>query len=346
MKPLISSSNKNQLDSLVLLRGIAVLLVCFCHFARPLSQGHALAGLFGWFDDYGRFGVHVFFVISGFVIPLSLWHGKYQIRDYGRFLYKRLLRLHPPYLAALALTLLIMFFSYKVRHVAFPESALSILQSMVYFHVPRDNQVYWTLMVEAQYYLFIGLFFSSLMAYPRVTLCVVTPILLALTQVDLPFHIRLLSYLPFFLVGTIGFLIYTNHGKQVLNVAALSAVLIFSFFVHALPAFVATITTVICIIGCRIRIPQILRFPGKISYSMYLIHIPIGIKFINLAMRRLDPAYSGLLFLVTMIVLFVVSWLFYKIFEEFSENLSRKIKYKAARSVQVVKRDKDKMAVA
>ncbi len=329
----------------MLLRGIAVLLVCFCHFGKPLSHGHALAGLFGWFNDYGRFGVHVFFVISGFVIPLSLWHGKYQIRDYGRFLYKRLLRLHPPYLAALALTLLIMFFAYKARHVAFPENALSILQSALYLHVPPDNPVYWTLIVEAQYYLFIGLFFAALMAYPRITLCVVTPILLALTQVDLPFHIWLLPYIPFFLIGTIGFLIYTSNGNPVLNTAVLFSVLVFSFFVHELPAFLASVATVTCIIACRIRIPRILQFPGKISYSIYLIHMPIGVKLINLAMRRLDPAYSGLLFLVTMMVIFVTSWLFYKIFEEFSENLSRKIKYRAAFENGVDKRNKDKMVV-
>jgi peptidoglycan/LPS O-acetylase OafA/YrhL len=49
----------------VLLRGVAVLLVCFCHFGAPLSEGHAFASLFQWFDDYGKYGVHVFFCDFG-----------------------------------------------------------------------------------------------------------------------------------------------------------------------------------------------------------------------------------------------------------------------------------------
>jgi peptidoglycan/LPS O-acetylase OafA/YrhL len=60
-----NSIQESQLDVLVLLRGVAVLLVCFCHFGAPLSEGHAFASLFQWFDDYGKYGVHVFFCDFG-----------------------------------------------------------------------------------------------------------------------------------------------------------------------------------------------------------------------------------------------------------------------------------------
>lgn len=92
---------KNKLDSLDLLRGIAVLAVCFCHFGGALSSGNWLAEIFGYLHTYGKYGVHVFFVISGFVIPLSLNKSQYTINQYGHFLLKRFVRLHPPYLVAL-----------------------------------------------------------------------------------------------------------------------------------------------------------------------------------------------------------------------------------------------------
>jgi peptidoglycan/LPS O-acetylase OafA/YrhL len=118
-----------------------------------------------------------FFVISGFVIPLSLLKGRYHINDYTRFLYKRVLRLHPPYLAALALTLIIMFLSYKARKVNFPENGVSIFKSIWYLHIPSDNPVFWTLAVEAQYYLFIGLFYILLTRYTKQSLFIGIPLL-------------------------------------------------------------------------------------------------------------------------------------------------------------------------
>jgi len=46
------------------------------------------------------------FVISGFVIPWSLYRSQYVLRDYPKFLLKRNVRLYPPYLASIAITIL------------------------------------------------------------------------------------------------------------------------------------------------------------------------------------------------------------------------------------------------
>ncbi|WP_028669044.1 acyltransferase family protein [Runella zeae] len=149
-----------KIDSLVLLRAIAVVLVVFCHLGHPLEDD----GLFGLFfelmHNYGKYGVHIFFVVSGFIIPYSMYKSHYTLNNYFKFLYKRLIRLHPPYLFALLLTLIISFFSYKLRHLNFPETLKSVFFSFFYFHVPADNPVFWTLAVEAQYYLLIGIIFT------------------------------------------------------------------------------------------------------------------------------------------------------------------------------------------
>ncbi|MEH6406586.1 MAG: acyltransferase [Leeuwenhoekiella sp.] len=317
---------KQQLDSLILLRVIAVIMVCFCHYGNALSEGHRFAGLFRIFSDYGNYGVHVFFVISGFVIPLSFARGNYKLYHYPRFLYKRFLRLHPPYLAALALTLIISFASYQVRNLPFPEDALSILKSTLYLHLPSSNPVFWTLAIEAQYYLFIGLFYIALVKYPRKSIFIFIPVLLVLSQLSFV-HIEFLNFLIFFLMGTIGFLIYNNMGNRILNSYTLAGLIIFMVIFYDIEESIAACSTLLFILLYRKPIPKYLKFPGMISYSIYLIHFPLGIKFINLIKHKIPLSYSWVLFSVTMILVFAASYLFYRVFELHSEKLSKKIKY-------------------
>ena len=98
------------LDSL---RGLASFLVAWFHFVtfffqRPGdNEGHP-------FGLHGHLGVQMFFVISGFVIPFSLHGSGYTIQSAGRFMLKRLARLHPPYLASIAFTLAVAFAANRV----------------------------------------------------------------------------------------------------------------------------------------------------------------------------------------------------------------------------------------
>jgi peptidoglycan/LPS O-acetylase OafA/YrhL len=58
-----------RITNLDILRAIAALMVCLVHFLRkPLYEGTIIWDIF----QYGKHGVDIFFVISGFVIPLSL----------------------------------------------------------------------------------------------------------------------------------------------------------------------------------------------------------------------------------------------------------------------------------
>lgn len=320
-------NNNNSLDSLVLLRCIAVFMVCFSHFGGALEKGHDFSSLFKAFKDYGIYGVHVFFVISGFVIPLSLLRGKYSIVDYPLFLWKRVLRLHPPYLAALALTLVIMFISYKVRHVVFPENVMSIFKSVFYLHFPPDNPVFWTLMVEAQYYIFIGLFYILLIKYSKIALLLVIPILLMLGQTYIVNYINLLQYIPFFLIGTVAFFIYSKIGSYILNAITLIGLFLFILLFKEIHSFIASVFSVIFILFFKKEVSVKIKFFGLISYSIYLIHFPIGIKFINYLNPKINSSYSWLLFLVTIVFITTISWVFYIVFESYSEKLSKRIKY-------------------
>ncbi|MFV8336863.1 acyltransferase family protein [Flavobacterium sp. RSP29] len=322
----INKSN-NSLDILVLLRAIAVMMVCFCHFGGALSEGHNLASLFTYFHDYGKYGVHVFFVISGFVIPLSFLRGKYSFNNYPRFLIKRVLRLHPPYLAALLLTLVVMYLSYSVRQIEFPENAITVFKSFFYIHAPADNPVFWTLMIEAQYYIFIGIFYILLIQFPRLSLLLIVPLLLIISQTFVADYIGLFQFVVFFLVGTVGFLIYTKNGNYCLNYITLISLFFYIYFVNDIAAFISSFISLLLILSVKRKIPPSIQFLGLISYSIYLIHFPIGIKFINFFKTKIDPSYSWLLLIITLLIIVLFSWVFYLLFESFSEKLSKKIKY-------------------
>jgi peptidoglycan/LPS O-acetylase OafA/YrhL len=66
---------------------------------RTQDAAHAF-GVFDGFSKFGYLGVDVFFVISGFVIPYSLWGREYSLRQFPRYMIRRAVRLEPPYLAS------------------------------------------------------------------------------------------------------------------------------------------------------------------------------------------------------------------------------------------------------
>lgn len=321
---------RNKLDSLVLLRAIAVIAVCFCHFGYPLYTNNSYNNLFVFFYDYGKYGVQIFFIVSGFVIPLSLYMARYSIKHYFQFLWKRFLRLHPPYLAALAITLLISFVAYKVRGINYPETIESIIASLFYFHFPDDNPVFWTLAVEAEYYLFIGLFYTLIINMPRAYVSLFTPFLILLSQSQLAEHILFFSYIVYFLIGITGFMIYTAIGSKSLNVLALVILLPIVYIVYGpTEAFVAS-ATISFILWYQGSVNQTTTFVGEISYSLYLIHFPIGIKFINLLNPLFSPANKWMLFILAIVMTILLSRIFYKIVENPFAKLSAKIKYKSS----------------
>lgn len=324
-------AEKSKVTSLALLRGIAVLLVCFCHFAKPISKGTVFPELFKLIGEYGQYGVHIFFVISGFVIPFSLHKAQYEIIDYFRFLYKRLLRLHPPYLVALAFTLLISAASYKYRHLQNPETAYSIIKSLFYAHAPSDNPVFWTLRIEAEYYIFMGIFFVILARFSRMTLIIGLPLLLLASQSPLVNYIGLLDYIVFFMIGTIGYQIYISKGSALFEMTTLGLVIIYSFFYYELAACLVAIATILIILYHRTKIPPALEFPGEISYSLYLIHFPLGIKIINMAQNHMSSGFFWVLFFAVTVLCGLFAWVFWLYIEKPSAALSNRVKYGKAR---------------
>jgi peptidoglycan/LPS O-acetylase OafA/YrhL len=159
------SNPKLRLSTIDSLRGLACLAVALCHLTLDSKRftGSALLGSIG---GYGMYGVQLFFVISGFVIPLSLAQADYRAGNYLRFLGKRIIRLHPPYLATIGLILCLGYLANFVPQFhgeRFAPDLKHILMHLIYGNhaagYPWLTSVFWTLAIELQWYLLIGLAF-------------------------------------------------------------------------------------------------------------------------------------------------------------------------------------------
>ncbi|MGH9899783.1 MAG: acyltransferase family protein, partial [Pyrinomonadaceae bacterium] len=92
-----SRSQTGYVEIISLLRGLSCLAVALFHLTQAdptlFDARVVFVGAFGW---YGA--TTIFFVISGYIIPYSLSRSGYQLRDFGTFVLKRIIRIDPPYL--------------------------------------------------------------------------------------------------------------------------------------------------------------------------------------------------------------------------------------------------------
>lgn len=320
-------SRNERINSVEWLRGIAALGICQMHAFCALdffSKDEV------FFQTYifpisiaGRLGVAVFFVISGFIIPYSMWRRNFTIRDFFSFLLKRLKRLEPPYLVAILLTLFIAFITTSIKvGKTYEIDWFNLILHFGYLNVFFDNvwvnPVFWTLAIEFQFYILIALLFPLLLKNN------ITILLLSLGSAMIsqyfPMPHFILLHFQLFILGILCFKKYINQISPTafwLHVT-LNAALVYHF--HAKAYMVASLATVFIIL-LRLQLnfkPMI--YLGKISYSLYLIHWIVGIELIrNLYLfynPNSDETTKILLALFIVIISLILSILFYKLIEK------------------------------
>jgi peptidoglycan/LPS O-acetylase OafA/YrhL len=306
---------------------VAALAVAWFHFTNGSGVLHD-----GWLyrsGQYGWMGVEMFFVISGFIIPYSLYKAGYRIHDFGRFLIKRIARLDPPYFADILLCLALSYlvtlapgFRGQWPHYTWGQLAAHVAYVNSFLHLRWVNVVFWSLGIEFQYYLLIGLAFPLLVARGSALRFGFLGLLLAVSVLirdeALVFH-----YLPFFVAGILTFqsragLISTR--ALLLGLAATGI---------AGPSACVGIATALAIRFVEIPRSWLTRF-GLLSYSLYLLHVPIGGKIMNLGGRFVHgtPAMAVLL-AAAMGSSIAAAAVFYRLVEQPSQRLSSSIRFRA-----------------
>lgn len=280
------------------MRGLAALAVAWFHLTNGYPDWVARTGSHGWL------GVEVFFVISGMVIPLSLVHDWQQhgVRALPLFLLRRFVRIEPPYLFSVllvvALNLLAMRIpgfhgelrAYPLEQIALHTAYLIPLSSYGWL-----QPVYWTLAYEFAFYLTVAVTMGALASSRHGLIAGVFAGVLVLVA------IRWASpLLALFVMGCLVFRARSGltHARSVGLALLACAVVMIS--VDALAQGILGLLTATALLFERQIEPLATRIPvlgrlGAISFSLYLLHVPIGGKIVNLGQRWLTTPLGHLL---------------------------------------------------
>jgi peptidoglycan/LPS O-acetylase OafA/YrhL len=328
---------QKQINIVVALRGIAALAVALFHIVcSPI--GFVTDAFTRHVFIHGAYGVQLFFVISGLVIPLSMIKGEYSIRKFGKFMLKRTIRIEPTYIVTILLCCaLIILRRLILGEAGNPLPSLNEMVANVTYVVPFTqfdwiNPVFWTLGVELQYYLFIALIWPAFNIFKSNWMLLLLPalswLLPAFFGTSFFFH-----HFGFFAVGCILALFIAGRIPFVWMLST-------EIFVHA-SIFVAYDKWSFLLISALtaisiLLIPQrsggkILNFIGRQSYSLYLIHGLVGATFVNLSMRYFDVESifaKSFIVLLAVVLSLMAGQLIYLIIEKPSMRISKKISLK------------------
>ena len=310
------------------LRGFAALYVCWYHFVYGQQT------FLKWSAKYGWLGVHIFFVISGFIIPYSLYQYRYSIRDYFRFMGKRLARLHPPYLVSIALVIALDYAMMLIPHWKAPMPDTSLVNLASHFFYLNDfigrpwlNVVYWTLSIELQWYLLLGLVFP-LLGSRRWNRQLSGALLLILGHRLVPNEHVIFHIVPVFLIGVFVFQYRMGISSLWRALVSIAAMFMLMRVPIGMPVASTSVMAGLLIAFVTLENRWMLKL-GEVSYSLYLLHIPIGLRVIDLFSRL--PWSGELILLIDVFAIAVclyASVLFYRWIEEPSQKWSSAIKIK------------------
>jgi len=320
----------NRILELDVLRGIAAIAVVIYHNTWFIKhEGPAF--------NYGKTGVELFFMISGFVIFMSIGH----VKKGSDFVVNRVARLYPAYWLCVSFT-----FGLQLCNALLypkPESNLHLTRDYLvnltmfqyYFKVQDLDGPYWTLIIEMVFYIFM-LFLFSIKKLQKTEAIGATMLLIifVLQQLNVPtisgltttiFHyIPMLTFWGLFLSGIVFYKIYTEKGTyfRYLLLAACFGFELTQYDIRKFHDYLITFPEYVVILALYYGIflmfinnklsfivsrPTV--FLGKISYSLYLVHAYFSIEFfLPLLYHKLHINY-WLCLLINIPLVVVMAWL-------------------------------------
>jgi peptidoglycan/LPS O-acetylase OafA/YrhL len=341
------------------LRGIAALWVVCMHFQTLILERST--AIFSSFTDtvlkQGHVGVNIFFILSGFVIAYSIRSQIISVEFIGKFFIRRSIRLDPPYwLTLIVLTGIIMLgpFFLNKGHEYVPSMSdffFNVFYLQNFAEVRNILPVAWTLCLEIQLYLILVFFlwliqrvnlyydgdaFNYYSKFGFIFLNLIFFISLLQASHLLPAIIPglfLPSWYNFFM-GSLLCWVLLKYISDLQILIAFSLMALFSFIESGhdiLTTLILSLGMYFCIRANKLHTflsSSVFQFFGKISYSIYLIHWPLGIKFISVLAFVLGSSIDKIPAVVLLVfstgICVAASELFYRYVEYPFIKISRK----------------------
>lgn len=327
-------ARKHYLVGLDALRAVAAISVCLFHFTGGMMPKLMVPAVEHAFSR-GYLGVDIFFVISGFIIPYSLVGKNHQVAGFFAYLKKRVMRINPPAYASLFLVIGQWFIIDKlIQHTNRYTSNLTVGQllhnmlfTVPFTHYKWINGIFWTLAIEFQFYLFIGLLFSVLFERSVAWFVGLYALVAALSFIPGTEPMAFLHYSSLFALGGVALLWQQQRISQALYLAGLLGFGLLTYWQLDVYSAVIGVATAVGINMLKVRIPG-LSFVGRMSYSLYLVHGLIGTTAEFVLIKLLPPTTDARKVLLTLVCLGLAiggAYLFYRLIEQpFMKLASRK----------------------
>jgi peptidoglycan/LPS O-acetylase OafA/YrhL len=286
----MNSPNPTRVAEVDALRGVAAVAVMLFHYTTRISELYPM-GQDPWFSvPHGHYGVNLFFIISGYVIFMTLQ----RTRAPMDFVVSRFSRLFPAYWAAVVITFTVTsWLGLPGKTVSAAQAAGNLLMIHGFFKIPHVDGVYWTLEVELLFYAgMLALFMRGQLVrvhtwlWLALGLRLVYHLALEWAGVNLPWTIYrflILAYIPWFALGVAAFL--TVHPRDAQDprkslALALGAVTLIALTAGAAEGMLAAVLVWVVFAAATRKLPwlghPVMVWLGTISYTLYLLHENIG----------------------------------------------------------------------
>ena len=325
------------------LRGVAAFGVVLYHQLHCTVMDATLHRILPtWFVaicDFGRSGVDVFFVISGFVIAHSVRRLAPTWQGIGNFVLRRQLRLDPPYWLIIGLTLVEFSVANHVPglvHEPYPrlrEIATNFLYLQNIMHSGEIVAVAWTLCLEIQFYLVfiaatsLGWWLSGekIALSPWTVACVGISAVCCLPLARSQFE-SIAWFFPSWPYFAFGAMVnWTTHRCTSIWWLVAFALLfaaetawsassdLLVGLCTALAIFAAAETGKLRTLGSNV----VLQYLGRISYSLYLVHILVLVVVLRVGYKLTyeNPRAALGWFILSVLLSVLIADLFHRIVE-------------------------------
>ena len=328
-----------ELDAL---RGLAAISVVFFHYTRPQNVSHIFS--------FGVTAVDLFFMISGFVIFMSI----NKISSGKKFVINRISRLYPTYWFCVIFAFAVMTFlkisKFPINHIKIYSSwdfVANLTMFQLYFNVPNLDGPYWTLIVEMLFYILILILFQlNLLKHITLIGCLINVLIIVNYYLvsnnyinNYTAYFPLLNHFPLFLAGIVFYkMAVTEIKKQgylILLFCFITQILIYQFL-ESDPFFISqseycfilfiyfSLFVLFITNNLKFLVNKVTIFLGEISYALYLIHSYAFRGIIGFLQSHYHiPFWIATLFIVLPIVI-VFAYLITKFVER---PYNKKLKY-------------------
>lgn len=304
------ASSPSRLASLDALRGLAALAVVLFHYLpyydKLFGHGFALPEAATTTLLFGRYGVHLFFILSGFVIFMTLE----RTSSAGWFGLARAVRLLPALWTAIVLTFLsVHWLGPESRAVSLDVAILNTTLLHEYLGKAHVDGAYWSLVVEVTFYSWMALLFFGLRRWQQLRIALAAWVIVSYAGVlwwkqippALEFFVKDLLFVKYAPLFVAGMLIYRRHrygGGSSFDTALLAMSIGHGLVAYKLP-YSLFVLACFAVFGLAVagRLNWLANRPmlwlGSLSYSLYLVHQNIGYGVIGWSYEAGLPGWLG-----------------------------------------------------